>query len=180
MSRIPTPCVDLGISRRSLDKAGGNARLALAGYNGGIGVISRGEWSWAAETVRYVKYGFPIYEDARGGVSTSAALERMVRTLWRRFVQAGCATPGASLISLDAHAEGSGLAGATRYRRLSLALLSNRPRSVPRVYQRSTVQWKGPVQSRSFCRACVISRRGRSARRYAAGLQRGSQARCLG
>ena len=64
----------LGYLRRSLDKAGGNARLALAGYNGGIGVISRGEWSWAAETARYVKYGFPIYEDARGGVSTSAAL----------------------------------------------------------------------------------------------------------
>jgi soluble lytic murein transglycosylase-like protein len=60
--------------RRSLDKAGGNARLALAGYNGGIGVISRGEWSWAAETARYVKYGYPIYEDALGGVSTSATL----------------------------------------------------------------------------------------------------------
>jgi len=60
--------------KRSLDTAGGNARLALAGYNGGIGVISRGEWSWAAETARYVKYGFPIYEDARSGVNTSASL----------------------------------------------------------------------------------------------------------
>jgi len=60
--------------RRSLEKGGGNARLALAGYNGGIGVISRGEWSWAAETVRYVKYGYPIYEDALAGVSFSAAL----------------------------------------------------------------------------------------------------------
>ncbi len=64
----------LGYLKRSLDAAGGNARLALAGYNGGIGVIRRGEWTWAAETVRYVKYGFPIYEDARGGASTSAAL----------------------------------------------------------------------------------------------------------
>ena len=60
--------------KRSLDTAGGNARLALAGYNGGIGVISRGEWSWAAETARYVKYGYPIYEDARSGVTTSASL----------------------------------------------------------------------------------------------------------
>jgi soluble lytic murein transglycosylase-like protein len=60
--------------RRSLDQAGGNARLALAGYNGGIGVISRGEWTWAAETVRYVKYGYPIYEDALSGGATSAAL----------------------------------------------------------------------------------------------------------
>jgi len=64
----------LGYLKRSLDKAGGNARLALAGYNGGIGVISRSEWSWAAETARYVKYGYPIYEDALGGASTSAAL----------------------------------------------------------------------------------------------------------
>jgi soluble lytic murein transglycosylase-like protein len=64
----------LAYLKRSLDKAGGNARLALAGYNGGIGVISRGEWSWAAETARYVKYGYPIYEDALGGASTSAAL----------------------------------------------------------------------------------------------------------
>ena len=60
--------------RRSLDKAGGNARLALAGYNGGIGVINRGEGTWAAETARYVKYGYPIYEDALGGASTSATL----------------------------------------------------------------------------------------------------------
>ena len=64
----------LGYLKRSLDAAGGNARLALAGYNGGIGVISRGEWTWAAETARYVKYGFPIYEDARNGASSSVSL----------------------------------------------------------------------------------------------------------
>src|SRR5215211_4582608 len=29
---------------RSLQAAGGNPRLALAGYNGGLGVISRSEW----------------------------------------------------------------------------------------------------------------------------------------
>jgi soluble lytic murein transglycosylase-like protein len=60
---------------RSLETAGGNARLALAGYNGGIGVIARGEWSWPAETNRYVYYGAPIYEDARSGADSSAALE---------------------------------------------------------------------------------------------------------
>ena len=64
----------LGYLKRSLDTAAGNARLALAGYNGGIGVISRGEFSWAAETARYVKYGFPIYEDAQAGISTSGTL----------------------------------------------------------------------------------------------------------
>jgi soluble lytic murein transglycosylase-like protein len=60
---------------RSLETAGGNARLAMAGYNGGIGVIARGEWTWPAETLRYVRYGAPIYEDARSGATTSAALE---------------------------------------------------------------------------------------------------------
>ena len=64
----------LSYLKRSLDKAGGNARLALAGYNGGIGVISRSEWNWAAETIRYVKYGFPIYEDASRGITSSTAL----------------------------------------------------------------------------------------------------------
>ncbi len=64
----------LGYLKRSLNTAGGNARLALAGYNGGIGVITRGEWTWATETARYVKYGYPIYEDTRRGVSSSTSL----------------------------------------------------------------------------------------------------------
>jgi soluble lytic murein transglycosylase-like protein len=59
---------------RSLQAAGGNARLALAGYNGGIGVISRSEWAWPSETKRYVLYGAPIYEDARNGATSSASL----------------------------------------------------------------------------------------------------------
>lgn len=60
---------------RSLDNAHGNIRLALAGYNGGIGIISRGEWSWSAQTLRYVYYGAPIYEDARSGASVSPKLD---------------------------------------------------------------------------------------------------------
>ena len=59
---------------RSLQAGGGNARLALAGYNGGIGVISRSEWAWPSETKRYVLYGAPIYEDARSGATSSASL----------------------------------------------------------------------------------------------------------
>lgn len=59
---------------KSLQTAGGDARLALAGYNGGIGVISRSEWSWPAQTKRYVQYGWPIYEDARNGLVSSTAL----------------------------------------------------------------------------------------------------------
>ncbi|RPJ21096.1 MAG: hypothetical protein EHM33_26995 [Chloroflexi bacterium] len=59
---------------RSLETGSGNARLAMAGYNGGIGVISRSEWSWPSETKRYVLYGAPIYEDARNGATSSAML----------------------------------------------------------------------------------------------------------
>jgi soluble lytic murein transglycosylase-like protein len=59
---------------KSLETGGGNARLAMAGYNGGIGLIGRAEWTWPAQTKRYVQYGAPIYEDARNGLTSSAAL----------------------------------------------------------------------------------------------------------
>ena len=65
----------LGYLSRSLGTARGNVRLALAGYNGGIGVIPRGEWTWASETMRYVYYGAPMYEDARSGLTSSPILE---------------------------------------------------------------------------------------------------------
>jgi hypothetical protein len=61
---------------RSLEAAGGNPRLALAGYNGGIGVISRAEWDWPSETKRYVQIGEPIYEDARSGATSSPTMEQ--------------------------------------------------------------------------------------------------------
>jgi soluble lytic murein transglycosylase-like protein len=64
-----------GYFSRSLEAAGGNPRLALAGYNGGIGVISRSESSWPAETHRYVRFGAPIYEDARSGATSSPTLD---------------------------------------------------------------------------------------------------------
>ncbi len=65
----------LGYLAQSLQAANGDARLALAGYNGGIGVISRAESNWAAETQRYVYYGAPIYEDARSGQTSSYMLD---------------------------------------------------------------------------------------------------------
>ncbi len=60
---------------RSLKTAQGDVRLALAGYNGGIGIISRGERTWPAQTKRYVQYGAPIYEDAQAGASQSIHLQ---------------------------------------------------------------------------------------------------------
>ena len=65
----------LGYLKRSLDAAGGNPRRALAGYNGGIGVIKRSEYTWAAETRRYVYYGEPIYMDASRGATSSPMLD---------------------------------------------------------------------------------------------------------
>lgn len=59
---------------RSLRTANGDARLAMAGYNGGIGVIPRAEWTWHAQTKRYVQYGAPIYSDAISGAASSNAL----------------------------------------------------------------------------------------------------------
>jgi soluble lytic murein transglycosylase-like protein len=61
--------------RRSLQTSLGDARLAFAGYNGGIGVIARGEFTWAAETVRYVYWGSGIYSDAASGATSSTRLE---------------------------------------------------------------------------------------------------------
>ncbi len=64
----------LGYLKRSLEAANGNSRLALAGYNGGIGVIRRSETSWSSETQRYVYFGEPIYADARSGAASSVKL----------------------------------------------------------------------------------------------------------
>ena len=65
----------LAYLKRSLERAGGDIRLALAGYNGGIGVIGRSEFTWAAETQRYVYWGIGIYQDAASGASESLRLQ---------------------------------------------------------------------------------------------------------
>ena len=80
---------------RSLQTANGDARLALAGYNGGIGVIARGEWTWHSQTKRYVQYGAPIYSDARSGVSSSPALNE-----WYQLYGAGLCRQAANRLGL--------------------------------------------------------------------------------
>jgi len=64
---------------RSLTTANNNTRLAFAGYNGGIGVIGRGEYTWAAETQRYAYWGSGIYADAAAGRSQSARLDEWLQ-----------------------------------------------------------------------------------------------------
>ena len=81
---------------RSLDASHGNVRLALAGYNGGIGVISRGEWTWSAQTLRYVYYGAPIYEDASSGATSSPKLDE-----WYRKYGAGLCRQASQKLGID-------------------------------------------------------------------------------
>jgi soluble lytic murein transglycosylase-like protein len=59
---------------RSLASAGFDARLALAGYNGGIALISQAESNWPSETLRYAYWGSGIYADALNGATRSDRL----------------------------------------------------------------------------------------------------------
>ena len=65
----------LAYLKRSLVAANGDARLALAGYNGGIGVIERAESSWQLQTQHYANVGSGIYSDASSGVAQSPRLQ---------------------------------------------------------------------------------------------------------
>ncbi|MBI5960071.1 MAG: lytic transglycosylase domain-containing protein [Chloroflexi bacterium] len=58
-----------------LDRSDGHAGLALAGYNGGHGVINRGWAAWADETRRYYYWGSRIYSEAVSGMAASPTLE---------------------------------------------------------------------------------------------------------
>lgn len=61
--------------RRAWEKSGGNPRLTLAAYNGGLGVLMQPEESWPDETRRYVYWGEQIYTDARANRNHSPRLE---------------------------------------------------------------------------------------------------------
>jgi soluble lytic murein transglycosylase-like protein len=60
---------------RQAKEAGGNSRLSLAGYNGGINGATLPEGDWPEETHRYVYWGLRIYEDATNGLDHSARLD---------------------------------------------------------------------------------------------------------
>ncbi len=65
----------LAYLKRSLEAANENARLGLAGYNGGIGVVGLPETSWAAETQRYAYWGSGIFAEASSGALESPRLQ---------------------------------------------------------------------------------------------------------
>lgn len=60
---------------RGLQLAGGDAALALAGYNGGHGLIPRDPDAWPSETARYVGWGTGILADLDAGLPTSPTLQ---------------------------------------------------------------------------------------------------------
>jgi hypothetical protein len=70
--------------RRSLAAAGNDPRLALAGYNGGIGVIGWAESAWPQQTQNYAYWGSGIYQDAIGGALESPRLQEWLAAngLW--------------------------------------------------------------------------------------------------
>ncbi len=65
----------LAYLRQAWQRSGGDVRLTLAGYNGGLGVIGLDSSAWPAETRRYVQWGAPIYQDAKQGKQNSQALQ---------------------------------------------------------------------------------------------------------
>jgi hypothetical protein len=81
---------------RSLELAEGDSALALAGYNGGHGQISRPPSLWPTETLRYVRWGVAILSDIRLGNVPSPGVNS--------WLQAG----GASLCQRAAQAQGTG------------------------------------------------------------------------
>ena len=58
-----------------LDLSDGHAGLALAGYNGGHGIIHRGWAAWTQETQRYYYWGARIYAEAVSGMGVSPTLQ---------------------------------------------------------------------------------------------------------
>lgn len=60
--------------KTGLEVSGGHAGLAMAGYNGGHGVISRSYETWPTETQRYYRWGSGIYREASAGWDSSPTL----------------------------------------------------------------------------------------------------------
>jgi len=72
---------------KGLQIAGGDPGLALAGYNGGHGVISRGWAGWAEETRRYYQWGSGIYKDALQGSTSSATMDQWLKAGGNRLCE---------------------------------------------------------------------------------------------
>ncbi len=76
---------------RGLQLAGGDPALALAGYNGGHGLIQSNPLAWPSETARYVRWGSGILSDLDTGLNASPTLQSWLdaggATLCRRAAE---------------------------------------------------------------------------------------------
>jgi hypothetical protein len=70
-----------------LQIASGNAGLALAGYNGGHGVINIDPARWSSETKRYYQWGNGIYTDAANGLTDSPTMQAWLQAGGTRLCQ---------------------------------------------------------------------------------------------
>lgn len=61
-----------------LERAEDHAGLALAGYNGGHGIIDKGWAAWSSETQRYYYWGSRIYAEAVSGMTSSSTLNEWI------------------------------------------------------------------------------------------------------
>lgn len=84
-----------------LRRSEGHAGLALAGYNGGHSVITRGWAAWPSETQRYYYWGARIYAEAVAGMASSPTLEEWLGV----GGQSLCQRASSSQQKLDAQAQ---------------------------------------------------------------------------
>jgi len=70
----------LAYLKRSLEASGGNIRLALAGYNGGLTTATKPASMWPSETVRFVYWGTGIHSDAQKNKAQSERLEEWLES----------------------------------------------------------------------------------------------------
>ncbi|MEP7287550.1 MAG: transglycosylase SLT domain-containing protein [Chloroflexota bacterium] len=82
---------------KGLRIAAGDAGLALAGYNGGHGVIKAGWARWPAETRRYYHWGVGIYDDASKGLTTSPTMQAWLQAGGSRLCQQAANTQAVAL-----------------------------------------------------------------------------------
>jgi hypothetical protein len=65
---------------RMAQESGGSAKLALAGYNGGISGAQKPREDWSEEMIRYVYWGYQIYQDAKADLEHSPRLEEWLHS----------------------------------------------------------------------------------------------------
>ncbi len=84
----------LNYLKQGLQQALGDAGLALAGYNGGHSVISKGWSSWAAETRRYYTWGSGIYQNATSNSADGSSLSAWLNAGGKSLCQQAAARLG--------------------------------------------------------------------------------------